>query len=475
MGEAGRQTFQPEIHWRSRFFAGFINMFEQELYNDPTPVNSQDGDLFHNYEIRNWELGPRIYKILAASAIFNIAALAFVAQSDLLTRKGCDSPWAGRVCQVLDMAYVGTMLFGTERDFVDQEYEKIDLGDAEITFIDANLVSPPMDYPEGYFQIANPEQFEMLKQMQADGGFTSGFSALPPPVSSGSDLLAKAPELPKPNPNVVTGEIPDSPFSVGGNSDTSKQRFGTGRNRKKPPANTNIDPDQTVAQDDTNSNTNTDTTPPVSSAPVTDVDINKRPIADLGDFINDLKAKNQIDLKSEFVISAKGKLNDDGRLDPKTFRFINTSSQDPRMFEVVKSSVEALNVAGYLQYLKDVLGKDVAFTFQQDAENLSTVLQSDFQSGSHANTRKTVLDMLIAAWKLKKTNPNSSQNEKDDLTLLEGVTTEVKGKALVIRFVVPKEIAHPMIERKLAEQAAENLKKPNGIVNAAPISNTAAR
>jgi hypothetical protein len=41
--------------------------------------------------------------------------------------------------------------------------------------------------------------------------------------------------------------------------------------------------------------------------------------------------------------------------------------------------------------------------------------------------------------------------------------------------VVPKEIAHPMIERKLAEQAAENLKKPNGIVNGAQISNTAAR
>ena len=105
-------------------------MFEQELYNEPAPARSQEGDLFHNYEIRNWDIGPRIYKILAASAILNIAALAFIAQTDVLTRKGCDSPWAGRVCQVLDMAYVGTILFGTESDFVDQEYDKIDLVDA---------------------------------------------------------------------------------------------------------------------------------------------------------------------------------------------------------------------------------------------------------------------------------------------------------------------------------------------------------
>jgi len=120
-------------------------MFEQELYNEP--VKTQEGDLFHNYEIKNWELGPRFYKILATSAILNLAAIGFIAQTDLLTRKGCDSPWAGRVCQVLDMAYVGTMLFGTEREYVDKEYEKIDLGDSDITFIDASNIEPRFSYP----------------------------------------------------------------------------------------------------------------------------------------------------------------------------------------------------------------------------------------------------------------------------------------------------------------------------------------
>ncbi len=450
-------------------------MFEQELYNDPTPVSTQEGDLFHNYEIRNWEIGPRIYKILAASAIFNLAALAFIAQTDLLTRKGCDSPWAGRVCQVLDMAYVGSMLFGTERDFVDQEYEKIDLGDAEITYIDANLVTPPMDYPEGYFQIANPQQFEMLKQMQADGGFTSGFSALPPPVSSGSDLLSKAPELPKPNPDAVTGEIPDSPFSVSGNTDTSaSKRFGTGRNRKKPAANTNVEPDQTVAQSESNTNTNANVNPPISSDPLSSVEINKRPIADLGNSINALKDKGPLNLESEFSVSGKGRLDKDGRLDPKTFRYGPITGQDENVVNIVKDSIEALNEAGYLAYIKDIIGKELGFVLAQNTENLEATFQTDLANDSLAKQRKSSLDLLISIAKSRKQGVNASQNDKDDLVLLEGVQTEVVGKTLKIKFVVPKAIAHPMIQRKLAEQAAE-MKKPNGVANTANSNDTAAK
>ena len=450
-------------------------MFEQELYNVPEPVKSQEGDLFHNYEIRNWDLGPRIYKILAASAIFNLAALGFIAQTDLLTRKGCDSPWAGRVCQVLDMAYVGTMLFGSEREFVDQEYEKIDLGDAEITYIDANLVTPPMDYPEGYFQIANPEQFAMLKQMHENGGFTSGFNPLPPPTTSGGDLLAKAPVLPKPNPDAVTGNIPDSPFSVNDSTDNSaKQRFGTGRGRKKSAANTNTDPNDTVAQNDSNSNTNANTNPPISSDPLSSVEINKRPIADLGNEINALKEKGPLNLESEFSVSGKGRLDKNGRLDPKTFRYGPITGQDENVVNIVKDSIEALNEAGYLAYIKDIIGKELGFVLAQNAENLEATFQTDLDNDSLAKQRKSSLDLLISIAKSRKQGVNATQNDKDDLVLLDGVQTEVVGKTLRIKFVVPKAVAHPMIQRKLAEQAAE-VKKPNGIANIAESSNTAAR
>ncbi|HTK26510.1 MAG TPA: hypothetical protein VL327_08125, partial [Pyrinomonadaceae bacterium] len=112
-------------------------MFEQSLFNQvpaEIPV-SHEGDLFNNYEIRNWNYSPRLYKIIAASAAVNLLALLVVAQTSLLTMKGCDSPFVGKVCQVLDTVYVSSLLFGTDREYVDQAYQKTELADADVTFV----------------------------------------------------------------------------------------------------------------------------------------------------------------------------------------------------------------------------------------------------------------------------------------------------------------------------------------------------
>src|SRR5438270_5091987 len=99
------------------------NMFEQPLYEfHPAAAPVPEHDLFSDYEIKSWVLTPRIYKILGLSLLLNILAIIIVAQGSLLTRKGCDSPFVGSVCQVLDTVYVGSLLFGTEREYVDAAY-----------------------------------------------------------------------------------------------------------------------------------------------------------------------------------------------------------------------------------------------------------------------------------------------------------------------------------------------------------------
>ena len=456
-------------------------MFEQELYNEPATVPSHEGDLFHNYEVKNWDLGPRIYKILAFSAIFNIAALAFVAQSDLLTRKGCDSPWAERVCQVLDMAYVGTMIFGTEREFIDKEYEKIDLGDAEITFIDASNISPPLDYPEGYFQIANPVQFEMLKQQQANGEFTSTYNPITTAPSLGNDLISKVPELPKPNNDSVVGQIPDSPFSTDDSASTPVIKRGK---NGKPISNrpiTNSNSDQVVAQNDanTNANTSSNTSTQITSDPIAGVEINKRPLVDLANSINALKEKGPLNLESEFTITGKGRIDQTGRLDKKTFLYGPTTGTDQAAVDVVKESIEAVNEAGYFAYIKDAIDKnvkfvDLNFVLTQNAENVEATIETPLANESLAKSRKSSFDFFLGMVKSRKQGENASQNDKDDLSLLEGIQTEVAGKVLRIKFVIPKGMVHPMIQRKLQDQAAE-LKKPNGILNSTNRSNSAAK
>ena len=443
-------------------------MFEKELYNAPPAEKSQQGDLFHNYEIKNWDLGPRIYKILAIALVFNLGALFIVAQTDILTQRGCDTPWVGSVCQVLDMAYVSTVVYGTPDDYVDEDYENTDLDGAEVVFVDVSGETPPISYPEGYFQIANPVQYAELVAAQQQST-TSGYTTPPPATYStpypttGNDMLAKSQVLPKQNPGSVTGEDPDAPFSVG---DASKKNQ-KGRNRK-PENNTNTD--QTVAQTDEN---NTNTSKPLNSDPLTDVEINKRPLVDLGNSINEIRAKTPVNLESVFKVEGKGKLKD-GKFDPKTFRYGATAGEDKAVVDIVKESIEAINEAGYLNYIKDLIGKELSFTLQQDTQNIEATFRSDLDSESLARQRKSSLDLLISLAKKRKQGDNLSQKQKDDLVLLEGVTTEAIGKTLVMKFVVPKPIAHQMIQRKLAEQAAEK-QKSNGTATTTPNNNNSLR
>src|SRR6478672_2951044 len=139
-------------------------MFEHSIY-EPEPVAEplHEGDLFYHYELPNWRPGPRIYKILGISAVANLLIFFVFTATPILTMKGCDSPLVGSVCQVLDTLYVGSTLLGTDRNYVDAVYDKTKIGDADITFVDVSGDTPPLDYPEGYFQIANPDQYAALQ------------------------------------------------------------------------------------------------------------------------------------------------------------------------------------------------------------------------------------------------------------------------------------------------------------------------
>ncbi|MGQ0542692.1 MAG: hypothetical protein ACT4O9_12695 [Blastocatellia bacterium] len=449
-------------------------MFEQELFNQNATVpEPHEGDLFYDYEIRTWNFSPRIYKILAVSAIVNILGLFVFAQTNVLTTRGCDSPFVGRVCQVLDMAYVGTVLFGTDREYVDMAYEKTDLGDAEIVWIDQTGVAPHFSYPTGYFY-KDPALVAAEQSIPGSDGFSSFTNPIPgvaPNPTINNDLATKAPKFPKYNPNAVKGDEVDSPFAFEGdeNADPSGRKGGRKGNANN--TNANIDPGKnpTVADNDPNNNTNTQTPANGTSAIV----INKRPMVDLANFVNELREKNQLNLESPFIVNAKGKLDKTGKLDPKTFKFL-PSQGDEKMVEIVEESISAFNVAGYLQYLKDLSGKDFNLLLQQDDINISADVRSEMESDTRAKAIKSSIDLAISIAKLAKTKEGADQNDKDDLLLLENAKVEVEGKKVIIRFVIPKAIAHPLIQRKLAEQAAE-LKKPSGNATTGSNNNTASK
>ena len=217
-------------------------MFEQSLYeqpesrspNDaPSTATAEEGGIFSTYEVKNWSMGPRIYKILGMAALANVVALMIFAQGSLLTTKGCDSPLVGSVCSVLDTVYVGALLFGTDREMIDQDYEKTELADAEVIFTGMTPESEKVSYPEGYFQIANPTEYQAkLDAMNAmnmsvdptqPGYVAPGIPIGIPttPNRSGGSIFDTKPKPLKRNDNLAAG-IPSSIDDVNDATPTPK-------------------------------------------------------------------------------------------------------------------------------------------------------------------------------------------------------------------------------------------------------------
>ncbi len=440
----------------------------------------QEKELFQGYEIKNWSFTPRLYKLFGAAAVFNILALFVVVQANVFTTRGCDSPLVGNFCQVLDTIYLGSTLLGTETDFVSKDYQKTELENADITFVDVSSATPPLTYPAGYFALANPESAMMPPIADMNGNFpplpSPGFGAFPgipanPTINNPNDFLSKPQVTPTPNPKVVNGEIDDNLFSFedttpGKNpvpppSQTAKNRrpsFGK-VNRKnntlKPPPSI----DETTAEKKPDENQ-----PPLNTDAVVDFRPNKKP---LEDFAADILAKRedkkaQLDLTKSFKVKMVGELDKDGKLNPKKSRYTIFKPEeqgDQAMVDVAKAAIQAINDGNLFFYLKSLGVDKVDITLIQDDKQIYAVISSNQKSEDRA---KTVSSGMIGLLAIAQTQVK----EEELKTLIKSAKSEQQGKNFILNFKIDKPVAQEMITRKLQEaeakkKAEEQGNKPN--------------
>jgi hypothetical protein len=424
-----------------------------------------EGDLFYHYEVRTWDIGPRIYKILGISAAANLLAFLVIATTPVLTMKGCDSPLVGGVCQVLDTLYVASTMFGTEREYADAVYDKTNIADADVTFVDVSGVTPPISYPEGYFQVANPEQYQAMLAMQNDPNFGAGgnIPGIPPGLamttpSQGHTIFDTPQNLPKQNPNAVSGDLPSG---FGGSS-------GSGGNKPKPPK-----PDKTPKVDktpdgDTTAQSSPSPSPSPSPADEGAIDkfgvyINKRPITELAKTtLEDVDAK-KVNLATNFRVTVVGTLG--LASDGKTVMLKNAKlvrdpkiKNDPAMEQFIQNWIGAVSSAGWLGYL-DVIDKDhklknkqVQFTVQQDDNDFYAVIKAQQVDANAANTAQSGLNGILSI-----AGPSASG---DTAAFLQSAKATQDGAFLVLNIHMPKQQVQEMVQRKLAE-SKEPSTKPN--------------
>lgn len=438
-------------------------MFEQQSYSFEAPAEPlHEGDLFYEHEVGTWKFDNRIFAILGISLLLNLSFLGVVAQTNVLMAKGCDSPWVGRVCQVLDMAYVGTILFGTEREYADAVYERTEMGDVEVTWIDQTGVEPQFQYPEGYFYQEGGSAD--LLAMDPNAGYIAPGIPSVPPVQSGNSLIDTPPVAPKRNKNAVVGDVPSSPFDLS-DTDAGANKSDSKTPDKKEPGNTD------VAQ----SNSNTSATPTPNPDDVAKEDkygvfINKRPMKDKAkETLTEVEA-NKVKLDNPFKVTVTGTLGPgkDGKTivlkNPKPIVDKNVKN-DPAMEKLVQDWILAVGDAGWFGYLDKFKAKTVVITVEQNDTDLIASVRADQPTEELANSQASGFRLLLQGAALAV--------KDDEKTFLERANVTSDGKAFILNFAIPKPIVQEMIQRKLNETAIENKNTVNSLEHST--NSTAAR
>jgi hypothetical protein len=443
----------------------------------------QEQELFQSYEVKNWDFSPRIYKILAVSAIFNILALFIIGQTNLLTTKGCDSPLVGGVCQVLDTLYVGGTALATDTRTIDDPDSVTDLGDAEIIWVD-RTGDEDFKYPEGYFALSNPELQFPQEIPNADGSFPTTIPGIPNPIPGGggtADLLSKPQELPQPNNNAVSGNLPSSPFTIDENPTVTRGKTPRVRYPKVPKNNPTLNNNSPNTLDPLgNTTANTQTKDPNKQVKNPDEDkveevvINKAPLKTLAADVKTKVLNKEVDLSQNFKVVADGVIDKDGKLlintDKKTKKPIFIAEGDEKMVELVTGAIAAVGNSGWLGHLRTQGVDKIKFTVVQDNDNLQVIITSDLATPERANTVSGGLNGVIQTAFLADKN-NIRKLGEDERVLLTNAKVSVNPtntKQFVLNFVLPKQTAQEMITRKLNEPQ-ENPAGPKQNVNTGQI------
>lgn len=422
----------------------------EDDFNAPSAahnVSTDDEELFGKYEIKSWNWTPRIYKIFAASAIFNILFLVAVAQTDVLRTKACDSPLVGGFCQVIDTLYVGGKILGEDGEWTSADYEKTQIEDADIVWVNKDGMEPPLTYPAGYFQIANPENYMLPEQVGTSPFDTSGFPSTVTPMPTNptvtnptfptspnnNSILNRKPRVPKVKGNEIPLDLPDG-ININPTEDA-----------KIDPKNPKTTKDETTAE--TKPEPEKPKQPGLQTMPVAEEAINKKPLQDFGNVVLDKVAKKEVDLNKEFSIVMVGTITDEGKFDQKKSAYLNTSG-DQAMVDVAKSAVEAIGDSGILKYLKAVDINQIKFELVQNDKEIYVVITSDQKSENSARTISSSLNGYLTVGKM-------TVKEEDTLALLNASKVESKGKTFLLNFKLEKPFAQEMIKRQLEKAEAK--------------------
>jgi hypothetical protein len=338
---------------------------------------------------------------------------------------------------------------------------------------------PQFEYPEGYFQLANPEQALLTNDTMLNP--STGFPSMPPPaIPSSPDLMNVTPVVPKANPNPVQGDLPS------GFGDVNTPSPKKGRGGKITVGNSNT---ATGSKDATANNANNPTIDPSAAANAQNPDeakqdeygiyLNKRPLTDQANATLTLLDANKVALDKSFKVIITGTLGyaKDGKTvvlkNPKPLPVDKNIPNDPAMVKLAQDWILAVGDSGWLGYLelldddkKALKSRKVIISVEQNDTAFIASIQSELPTEEEAKRKSSGLGFTIQAASLVRTG--------DELAFLKSATTTSQGNNMILNINLPKPQVQEMIQRKLAESKA-TVTQPNSTAGVSVTNSSAAK
>jgi hypothetical protein len=427
----------------------------------------QEKDIFRGYEVGRWDIGPRIYKIFAAATVLAILPLFAVGQMNLMSTSACESPFVNRVCQVLDTVYTGAKILAKDSGYVEQDYQNAELARKnEILWNEVVEGEPQLEYPIGYFQIANRDEIAALEALNSNdpnAAFLNPTNTIPPapkPVTPPAPRInppvarnrrnrnTRKPVYPKRNKNVVDGEIDmDKVFAGVEDDKENKKPEGANTNTETPKTQ---DP-KTVAKNTPEKKENPlDGKTAVTSGNASAVPINRKPLYDLVDLVVKQVDAKEVDLSQQFLVKMSGAIDQNGILVVERSA-ITESKGDEAMRELAIEAIQKVGVSGFLRYLSAENVKHLEILFGQNESHMIANVYSDLKDTKTA--RATASALQLAMLLAKRT-----ERPEDEMLLLNSAKVKAEGNLVRITFNLDKPAAQEMIKARLAEYKAKKAK-----------------
>lgn len=171
------------------------------------------------------------------------------------------------------------------------------------------------------------------------------------------------------------------------------------------------------------------------------VELNKKPLQDFGEIVSSRLKKKEVDLTKPFLIELRGTLNEEGKFDNQTTRFVRAEG-DEQMIEIGKSSIKAINDGGFFIYLRQLGIENFILNISQDEKQFKAAITSETNTEERARTMGSALNGVIMMSRHKV-------KEENYRLFLANSSVSTEGKNFSIKVSMPSDKFQEIIKSEI--------------------------